>query len=170
MSGKCEESICPVPEGYLSYAPSQVGNGIILASFIILIPIAIFFGFRYRAVMFSILLFIGIAFEILCYVGRLLLHREPKTSSYFIMFLLGSSIAPTFIAAGIFCILAEVMSVYDSELLEVRPRYFTHLLFAVSLLALPFQVVGITYTGAGPNRVEVGPTRHSLFLLLGAGF
>lgn len=164
-SGECTDATCPVDGGYFSYEPSQVGNGILLGCFVVLIPLTTFFGIRYRIATYSALLMTGLVLEVLCYIGRLLIHGNPRQTSYFVIFLLGSSLGPTFITMAIFYVLPRVMTIYDHDLVEVRPKYFNYLFFAISLLTLTLQVVGSIFAATGDSALEVG----SMFIFASLG-
>ncbi|KAJ2899619.1 hypothetical protein MKZ38_002934 [Zalerion maritima] len=154
-SGQCTDATCPVDEGYFSYEPSQAGNGILLGCFAILMPLTTFFGIRYRSPMFSAFIMTGLVFEVLCYIGRLLLHGNPRETNYFVIYLLGSSLGPTFISAAAFYILPKVMTIYDRELVDIRPKHFNFLFLAIVLLAVTLQTVGSVFASVGDNTVEI---------------
>lgn len=152
---QCTETTCPTEGGYFDYSTSKAGNGIMLTCFIGLVPFTVFLGIRYRTVMFSTLVTVGMVFEVVCYVGRLLLHDNQRQTNYFVLFMLGSAVGPAFMTAAIFYLLPKVMKIYDGDLVDIQPKNLHYLFFALSLLSLTLQAVGSVFAAVGQNDVEV---------------
>ena len=148
MAADCG-STCPVEGGFYLYDPSIAANAVLLAVFALLLPIVILQALRSRTVFFSAALIIGLVFDILGFVGRLLLHSHPDNRAYFFLNLLGSVVGPSFASKAIFLVLPHTLSIHGETLSGVRPVVAGLVLYVLIVAAIIIQLVGVIFTGFG---------------------
>ncbi|KAI1270775.1 hypothetical protein F5Y18DRAFT_414370 [Xylariaceae sp. FL1019] len=127
---------------FLDYQPTLGGNAVFLALFAILIPIALWLGFRYSSVGFGTAIATGLALEVVGYIGRLLLHSSPNNRSAFIVFLVGTILGPTCICAAIFLTMPRIVAVYGEEYRSWRPNWYLYLFAALFGISFVLELAG----------------------------
>lgn len=160
-AGDCTPTTCPVEQGWLSVPPSLEGAAIILAAFTLLVPINLWTGARNRTTAYSLTLITGLLLEIMGYVGRLLLRSNLASKSYFVLFLLGTIMGPTFITSAVYMMLPHVMALYGSDLSIVpESMWLRNFFMGWDIFTLAFQAIGSAFAAEGYSKEEV-----SLYLL-----
>ncbi len=143
MAGNCG-STCPVDEGFYSYQPSISGNTAFIVIFGLLFAATLFLGWRFRNLHYSALLSASQLLQILAFVGRVLLHRARDSQPYFLIFLLGTLLAPLFAAGTIISAWSSLLAVGTTQPPFLGRRAVLH----VGMLALLLSVLGLELAGA----------------------
>ena len=81
----CNNDICSIEYGEITYLPSLGGNIAYLAIFSILLAIHLIIGIRRRTWTFLIGIACGLVLEIVGYLGRILLHENDFVFIYFVL-------------------------------------------------------------------------------------
>ncbi|UNI15679.1 hypothetical protein JDV02_002190 [Purpureocillium takamizusanense] len=163
MAGECGIS-CPVDGGYLSYSPSIAGNAILLALFCLLVPITLYMGYLFRTPYFSAVLATGLAFDVVGFAGRVLLHGDRASQTYFTLSLLGTVLGPTLMTAAVFIILPHVLVVYGTHLSPCSPAIAEAGLCGLTCVALVIELVGVLFVAYGFKDV---PRPQSVSIVAG---
>ncbi|PSR79367.1 RTA1 like protein-domain-containing protein [Coniella lustricola] len=160
----CTLSTCPLSYGYLHYLASIPGNVFMLAAFGVLIPPALYLGIKHKTTLFTTLLVVGLAGEIVGYVGRILLHNDPFSKNSFLIYLICLTIAPVLLSAAVYVTLARIVVVYGQSISLIRPRSYTLIFSGFDLAALVVQAVGgaIAAQGVGRGQGQVDNGTHIL--------
>ncbi|TQW04693.1 hypothetical protein IF2G_07922 [Cordyceps javanica] len=108
MASSCG-SACPVPGGFYSYQPSISGNITFIVIHALLLLAALFLGRHYRKPWYSVLLSITYLLQIIAFVGRMLLHRARDSPAFFLIFFLGTLLAPLFASGTVFATLPSMI-------------------------------------------------------------
>ncbi|KAI1465916.1 RTA1 like protein-domain-containing protein [Daldinia caldariorum] len=155
-STDCVSSRCS--RVFLTYEPSLAGNAVFLALFAILLPVAFALGIKYKSTVFSTALMTGLALEVVGYIGRILLHNTPADRSGFILFLIGTTVGPTFICGSIFFIIPRIITVYGEELRSWRPIWYSFLLQGLATLSFVLELAGglVSTIQDDQGRVDIG--------------
>ncbi|KAI0601495.1 RTA1 like protein-domain-containing protein [Biscogniauxia sp. FL1348] len=127
---------------FLTYEPSLAGNAVLLALFVVLIPISLFLGIKYRSSVFATAVATGLALETMGYIGRVLLHSNPNSRGDFIVFLLGTTLGPTCICGAMFLIMPRIVAVYGEEFRSWRPVWYLFLFYALTIISLVLELTG----------------------------
>ncbi|EEY18175.1 conserved hypothetical protein [Verticillium alfalfae VaMs.102] len=117
-------------------------NSVFLAGFALLVPVTLALGYRFKTPIFASILTTGLLLEVLGFAGRLLLFDNVANKTYFALFLLGTVLGSTFIAASIFIILPHALSVYGARASSVQPKHIALVLSAVALVAAIVEIIG----------------------------
>lgn len=133
---------CPIEETIYGYYPNLAANAAFAAFFGLFMIVNIFFGIRYRSWTFLIAMTGGCLGEAVGYVGRVLLNDDPFGEGGFNMQIICLTLAPAFIAAGIYLTLKHVVICFGEEHSYLKPRYYTWLFITCDLVSLTLQGAG----------------------------
>ncbi|RAK76918.1 RTA1 domain-containing protein [Aspergillus fijiensis CBS 313.89] len=101
---------CPVSATTLGYHLHRGGNIFLLLVFAICALAQIYLGFRYRVRLYSALVFLGCAGEVIGYIGRLMLHANPWNNGGFIIQTLLLIVSPSFLAAALYLTVKTILA------------------------------------------------------------
>ncbi|PYI23204.1 hypothetical protein BO99DRAFT_479324 [Aspergillus violaceofuscus CBS 115571] len=93
----------------LGYYPNLGGNIFLLLVFAVCTLAQIYLGFRYQVRLYSALVFLGCAGEVIGYIGRLLLHANPWSNGGFIIQTLLLIVSPSFLAAALYLTVKTIL-------------------------------------------------------------
>jgi hypothetical protein len=140
---------------FYAYAPSVVGDAILLAAFALLIPIVLYWGSRCRTFLFSSFILFSLVLEILRYSGRILLHDNPDSRSYFLLASLGTVLGPTFILIAMVCVFPRMLHTYGDGFCLNKPRSVGLVLDSLSYSSLVVELVGVVLMVHGGDKLNV---------------
>ncbi|KAI1353518.1 RTA1 like protein-domain-containing protein [Xylaria sp. FL0043] len=127
---------------FLLQPPTLTGNAILLASFAILIPIALVLGAKYRSFGFAAAIATGLSLEVVGYIGRLLLHSHHNDRTDFVIFLVGTILGPTCICSGVFWTVPRIVAVYGEEYRSWRPFWYLPFFSVSTIGSLALELAG----------------------------
>ncbi|KAG5368238.1 Sphingoid long-chain base transporter RSB1 [Yarrowia sp. C11] len=129
--------------GWYSFLPDYDANlaGVVLFGFILLVHLAL--GAYWRQWWFGICVSCGCVLEFLGFLGRFL-SREISVfdQSYYIMQIVCLTLAPAFIMAGVYCILAKLVVVYGESYSRLGPIVYTIIFVVGDWVSIIIQAVG----------------------------
>ncbi|RFU75474.1 rta [Trichoderma arundinaceum] len=175
MASNCG-STCPAENGFFTDV-NIGGSAVFLAVYAFLIPVTFYMGYRFRTPGFCAILAAGLSFEVLSFLGRVLLHEARDNQSYFALTLLGSVLGPTFISGAMSTVLPHILAIYGEGHATCQSSlttFFFFTLFAVGLILDIVGVIFVTYGGEsmstekrdrGANIVAGGLSTQALLLL-----
>ncbi|RFU27688.1 hypothetical protein B7463_g8637, partial [Scytalidium lignicola] len=166
----CNTSICDLSLAQIGYRPSLGGNAFFAAVFAIYLVAQLFLGIRYKTWGFMTAVMLGLCGEIAGYVGRILLWHNifDPTGNYFLAYLVSLTIAPAFLAAGIYLCLSRIVVVYGQHISRFRPGTYTLIFCGCDLFSLVLQGLGggIAASANKQTQIDVGVD----IMLAGLGF
>ncbi|KAK2052876.1 hypothetical protein LY76DRAFT_525807 [Colletotrichum caudatum] len=154
MTGDCRDDLCPYPGGYTHYSPSVIGSAIFLVAFALLVPLTLYQGFRLKTPLFALILAAGLLLEILGFAGRVRLQDNAASSASFFLWLLGTILGPTLMAAAICQILPHVIALYGLGIGFKRPRIAVLLLTFALVLVCALEIAGAVSAVFGIGGVQ----------------
>lgn len=80
----CTLQTCPLSEGIITYQPNVGANALFAALFGLLLLVQLGLGVRYKTWSFLIAMSCGLILEIVGYIGRVQLHNNPFSFTFFI--------------------------------------------------------------------------------------
>lgn len=106
--------------------------------------------------------------EILGYTGRILMHGDGIfVKDWFLMYLIDLTIAPTFIAAGIYLCLSRIVVVFDGndtakeeKVARWKPRTYTLFFLVWDIISLILQAIGGAIASLGDDEETVDLGTH----------
>jgi hypothetical protein len=124
---------CPIDSSYYFYRPSLAANAVFAAIFgISLISFIVTYNVTRRAGAFTIAVCFGTIVEIIGYIGRLMSWHNPWNQGAFLMQVVSLTIAPAFLAAGIYLLLKRVVISFGPENSRLKPETYPQLVSPLS--------------------------------------
>lgn len=138
----CTLQTCDLTLGQLDYIPNLAGNTLYAALFGLFIIAQIGLGVRYKTWGYMTALICGLVLEIIGYAGRIMMHNNIFDHNNFLIYLICLTIAPAFLAAGIYLCLSRVVAVYGAGLSRWKPRTYTLVFCSCDFFSLLLQAIG----------------------------
>lgn len=124
----CTVSTCPIDTSYYFYRVSLAANTVFLILFTLsLIGFISVYALTRRGFAFTLAMFIGVAMEIVGYVGRILSWKNPWLENGFLIQIVCLTIAPAFMAAAIYLCLRRIVYAFGPENSRIRPESYTRI-------------------------------------------
>lgn len=80
----CTLETCPLSMGIITYQPNIAANALFLALFGLMLFVQIGFGIRRKTWSFLVAMAFGLVLEVVGYVGRIQLHDNPFSFTFFV--------------------------------------------------------------------------------------
>jgi len=160
---------CPIEYSYYGYRPSLAANAVLLALFAIALILHVFQGIKYKTWGFLIAMFWGNLAEIIGYVGRIGMWKNPFEMNPFLIQICCLTIAPAFLCAGIYLCLARIVIVFGEKLSRIPPKGYQYIFIFCDFVSL-------VLVGAGGGTASVksqdneDPTIGNNLMLAGLSF
>ncbi|KAF4622654.1 hypothetical protein G7Y89_g14372 [Cudoniella acicularis] len=140
----CNLTVCDLSLAPFDYVPSIGGNSFYTAVFAIFVLINLIQGIRYKTWGYMVAMCLGLAGEVVGYVGRILLWKTPfdPTGNDFLIYLVPLTISPALLTAAIYLCLGRIVVVYGENLSRFRPRTYTFIFCGFDLFSLVLQALG----------------------------
>lgn len=124
----CTIDTCPISTSYYFYRVSLGANATFLALFSIsLLGFVVTYAFTRRATAFTVAMFAGVALEVIGYIGRILSHQNQWQENGFLMQIVCLTIAPAFMAGGIYLCLRRIVYAFGPENSRISPEAYTRI-------------------------------------------
>ncbi|TVY36102.1 Sphingoid long-chain base transporter [Lachnellula occidentalis] len=139
----CTVDTCPIDTSYYFYRVSLAANATFLALFAIsFVGFIVTFALTRRALAFTVAMLIGVALEIIGYVGRIESNKNQWQENGFLMQIVCLTIAPAFLAGGIYLCLRRIVYAFGPENSRIRPETYTRFFIPCDLISLLLQAAG----------------------------
>lgn len=124
----CTVETCPIDSSYYFYRVSLSANAAFLALFSIsLLGYLITYAVTRRALAFSVAMLSGVILEVLGYVGRIMSWQNQWNDNGFLMQIVCLTIAPAFMAGGIYLCLRRIVYAFGPENSRISPEAYTRI-------------------------------------------
>src|SRR4051812_38068400 len=124
----CTIETCALDSSYYDYRMSVGANAAFLALFSIsLIGYILTFALTRRGPAFSITMISGVILEVLGYIGRLMSWNDQWNESGFLLQIVCLTIAPAFLAAGIYFCIRRIVYAFGVENSRISPEAYTRI-------------------------------------------
>lgn len=154
MTSDCG-STCPTENGFFTADLNIGGSAVLLAVFAFLTPATFYLGYRFRTPGFSAVLATGLSFEVVGFLGRILLHEARDHQGYFALTLLGSVLGPTFMSGAMSMVLPHLLAIYGQGHAPCQSILATSLLCVLFIVSLVLDIIGIVFVAYGYGGVSV---------------
>lgn len=119
---------CADVPSYYGYRLSLPANATFLGLFgIFLIAYLVIFAVTRRGLGFTVALTLGVICEILGYAGRVMSWQNQWNENGFLMQICCLTIAPAFMAAGVYLCLRRIVYAFGPENSRIPPEYYTRI-------------------------------------------
>lgn len=144
MANNCG-SRCPTENGFFINDVFIGGSAVFLALYTFLIPVTVYQGYRFRTPGFSVLLATGLCFEVLGFLGRMLLQKGRDHQGYFALALSGNVLGPTFITSAMSVILLHMLALFGDRYTSCQSPFTAFLTSALLIVSLILDIIGIVF-------------------------
>lgn len=103
----CTLDLCPIEWSVYQYRPSLPANAIFIVLYVLAMIAHIYLGIRWRERFFMIFMLLGCLFEIIGYIGRLVLYKNPFSFAGFMLQVVFVTSGPVFYTAAIYVTLSK---------------------------------------------------------------
>lgn len=150
---QCTLNNCTFSAGFVDFVPTLPINAFFLAIFGLFIIPQLYLGIKHRTIGFTITMLIGLALEVMGYIGVIKMSFSPATLP---PTLIGLTTGPIFIAAAVYSCLKDVRRIYDPEgkISMTRTRIYTLVFWISSLIGLIMQIAGGLLAGFAENQTK----------------
>ncbi|KAJ8096426.1 RTA1 like protein-domain-containing protein [Lipomyces tetrasporus] len=135
--------LCAYVPNYYSYRINLAANAAFLALFSLsFLGYVLTYAITRRGLAFTIALLLGLAFEILGYVGRILSWKNQWQDTGFLMQICCLTIGPAFISAGTYLCLRRIVYTFGPTNSRLAPEWYTRVFIPCDVISLVLQAVG----------------------------
>lgn len=139
----CTIATCKISSSYYFYRVSLGANAAFLALFSAsLIGFIVVFVLTRRGFAFTLAMASGVALEVVGYIGRIMSWKNQWAEPGFLMQIVCLTIAPAFMAAGIYLCLRRIVYAFGPENSRIKPESYTRIFIPCDLLSLLLQAAG----------------------------
>jgi hypothetical protein len=125
---ECTLATCPISSSYYFYRVSLGANATFLALFSIsLLGFILTYAFTRRATAFTFAMTAGVALEVIGYIGRIMSWQNQWKEPGFLMQIVCLTIAPAFMAGGIYLCLRRIVYAFGPENSRISPEGYTRI-------------------------------------------
>lgn len=124
----CTIDTCSIDSSYYFYRVSLSANVAFLVLFSIsLIGFVATYAFTRRAFAFTFAMTSGVILEVIGYVGRIQSHQNQWKQDGFLMQIVCLTIAPAFMAGGLYLCLRRIVYAFGPENSRIAPESYTRI-------------------------------------------
>ncbi|KAK4233513.1 RTA1 like protein-domain-containing protein [Achaetomium macrosporum] len=161
---QCTLDTCPLTSSFYMYRisilPNAVFLGIFSAHFLGYLAIWVF---RRRGMSFTIPMLLGVACEIVGYVGRIKSYFNQWEEDAFLIQVVCLTIGPAFLSAGIYLCLSRIVAVYGAQNSRIPAGWYTRIFIPCDIVSLLLQAGGGTAASiALSNRTSLDPGDNAM--------
>ena len=157
---QCTLDTCPLSDSYFAYRPSLAANALFLALFAFsLICFILQVLLSRRFIGFTIALVSGCVLEVVGYAGRLMSWKNPfdqvaspsfalvnhtdvRPQNGFLIQIVCLTIAPAFMAAGLYLTLSRIVRTFGPENSRIAPLSYPRIFIPCDIVSLLLQAIG----------------------------
>lgn len=120
--------VCPIDSSYYYYRLSLASNVVFITLFgISVLAFLITFITTRRALAFSVAMLSGTILEVIGYGGRIMSWQNQWSQNGFLIQIVCLTIAPAFMAAGLYLCLRRIVYTFGPENSRIKPETYTRL-------------------------------------------
>ncbi|KAF2868171.1 parasitic phase-specific protein PSP-1 [Massariosphaeria phaeospora] len=139
----CTLETCPLELSFWGYRPSLPANAMFAALFGLSTVLFIAQGaFSRRFLGFTVAMVSGCALEVIGYIGRSLSYKNPFAENPFLIQIICLTIAPAFLAAGIYLCLSRIVLTFGAHNSRIAPLSYPRIFIPCDLASLMLQAAG----------------------------
>ncbi|KAL3422373.1 RTA1 like protein [Phlyctema vagabunda] len=162
---QCTLATCPISSSYYFYRVSLGANATFLALFSIsLLAFIITYAVTRRATAFTFAMCAGTVLEVIGYVGRIQSWNNQWEEAGFLMQIVCLTIAPAFMAGGIYLCLRRIVYAFGPENSRISPEAYTRIFIPCDLASLLLQAAGGGLASAASHSDRSPETGNNIMI------
>ena len=136
----CTIDTCPIDTSYYYYRVSLAANATFLALFSLsLLGFIVTYGVTRRGFGFTFAMVCGVTLEVVGYVGRVESWQNQWAQEGFLMQIVCLTIAPAFMAGGIYLCLRRIVYAFGPENSRIKPESYTRIVSSPTLVSVQWE-------------------------------
>lgn len=135
-------SACPVSDTLYGYYPSLPGNSLFAGIFGTCCIMQFMLGVKYHVKAYAILVILGCLGEAIGYIGRIMMHSNPWSSTAMSIQMLLLIISPSLLAAALYLTLKHLIIYLGPQYSRMKPELYTVVFITCDALGFCTQLVG----------------------------
>ncbi|KAH9895463.1 RTA1-domain-containing protein [Xylariomycetidae sp. FL2044] len=161
----CTPELCGYENSFYMYRIEIVPNAVFLGmfGFSLLAFLAVYIVTR-RGATFTIAMVLGLLCEMLGYGGRILSWKNQWSEPGFLMQICCLTIAPAFLAAGIYLCIRKIVFAFGPENSRIPPEYYTRFFIPCDVVSLILQAVGGALASVASHNQEPTETGDNIMI------
>ncbi|KAF5014007.1 hypothetical protein FDECE_37 [Fusarium decemcellulare] len=152
----CTLDLCPIEWSVYQYRPSLPANIIFIILYAIAMGVHIFLGIRWKSWFYMIFMILGCFFEIIGYIGRLLLYNNPFSFPGFMIQIVFITSGPVFYTAAIYVTLSKTIQSFAPEISRFRPQLVWWIFIPADIICLTLQAAGGALSTVSQGSSQTG--------------
>jgi len=167
---QCTLDTCPLDLSYWDYRPSLAANSLFLAIFGLSLLLFIIQGAWSRKFLgFTIAMVSGCILEVLGYAGRIWSYYDPFEENGFLIQIVCLTIAPAFLAAGIYFCLSRIVLTFGEANSRIKALSYPRFFIPCDVISLLLQAAGGGLASA-QSHANKDPTTGNNIMIAGLSF
>ncbi|XXH05739.1 hypothetical protein Hte_012175 [Hypoxylon texense] len=139
----CTNDLCPFDRSFYQYRIDLAPNAAFAALFgLSLLGFAGVYAFTRRGGVFLVAMALGLVSEIVGYAGRIMSWQNQWSENGFLMQICCLTIAPAFLAAGIYLCIRRIVFAFGPENSRIPPKFYTRIFIPCDIISLILQAAG----------------------------
>ncbi|KAL4727744.1 hypothetical protein ACLX1H_004432 [Fusarium chlamydosporum] len=138
----CTLELCPVEWSVYQYRPSLAANITFIVLYALAMGTHIALGIRWRQWFYMTFMILGCLFEIIGYIGRIILHNNPFNFGGFMIQIVFITTGPVFYTAAIYVTLSKTIKHFAPEVSRFRPDLVWWIFIPADVICLALQGTG----------------------------
>jgi hypothetical protein len=150
----CDEVsiFCPIEATTYGYFPNLGGNIFFAVWFGLCLALILGLGVWRKTWTYTLALSIGALLELLGYIGRIMLNRNPWGDSGFELQICCLILGPSFIAAAIYLTMKHLVLYFGPQYSYLQARLYPWLFIGADLLSIVIQAIGGGVSASASNK------------------
>lgn len=165
LLAECTVETCPIDSSYYFYRVSLAANATFIALFAVtLLGFLVTYAVTRRATAFTFAVSAGVILEIIGYAGRIMSWKNQWEENGFLMQIVCLTIAPAFIAGGIYLCLRRIVYAFGPENSRIAPETYTR--FVCNILKFTRCLLTISIVHSLRSPVSPSPSSRRRYRLI----
>ncbi|KAH7109474.1 RTA1 like protein-domain-containing protein [Dendryphion nanum] len=152
----CTFALCTIEESVYKYRPSLPANIIFATIFLIAMIVHIVLSIRWKTWWVMSMMIISCVHEIVGYIARVFMWRNPWSFAAFITQIICITQAPVFYCAVIYVMLGQTIDYYAPHLARFSTRITVWIFLPCDIISLILQGVGGSLSASSSGSSQVG--------------
>ncbi|OLN83414.1 Sphingoid long-chain base transporter RSB1-like protein 5 [Colletotrichum chlorophyti] len=152
----CTLELCPLEYSLYKYRPNLAVNILFLALFALAGAVHIALGVRWRSWWFMAFMLAGCLSEIVGYIGRIIMHRNPFEFVAFMLQIVFITSGPVYYTAAIYVTISRAIESFAPELSRIPTKVIYWLFISFDVFCLVLQAAGGALSTTSQGSSDVG--------------
>ncbi|CAG9946285.1 unnamed protein product [Clonostachys rosea f. rosea IK726] len=151
----CTLALCPLEASLLQYRPSLPASITFISVFGLSLLVHTAQGIRSKSWGFMSCMISGCIFEVVGYIGRIIINDNPFDFGGFLIQIICITVAPVFFCSAIYVLLSQVINLLDRSISRCDPRLFYWIFIPCDIVSLVLQATGGALSCIASTKADI---------------